>query len=799
MTKQMHFKANTSEPTREQTIYVEGLLNPVDIVVDKWGIPHIRAGSLDDLFFAQGFNAARDRLWQIDLWRKRGLGLLAADFGPGYVAQDRASRLFLYRGDMTAEWAAYGPDAQSICDSFAKGINAYIDLIGDNQDWLPPEFRLLGTYPAKWQAEDVVRIRIHSWMKNALSEVTRANVMASASAEVDLFRQNLTPRKTPFVADGIDLHDIPMEVLDMFKLALAPVTFSEERLGASVEEIESWTKLTSLGEVVRIGQGEGSNNWVIAGSKTKSGRPILANDPHRAHAVPALRYLVHLSCPEFDGIGAGEPILPGIMAGHNGQIAFGLTLFFGTDEEDVYVYETPGNNRDQYRYGQGWEDMRVVEETISVKGAPNQTVVLKFTRHGPVIREDPNNRRAFAVKSIWFEPGAAPYAVSLSSMRARNYDEFCNALRPWSVPAVNMVFADAAGDIAWIASGCSPVRRNWDGLLPVPGDGRFEWDGFLTTEQLPRIHNPEKGYFATANEMNLPSSWPHDEKPIGYEWYEGSRATRIAEVFKNTTFHTVTSSCKLQTDIVSIPARRLSALLSRLTSPDAARQRALKILRGWDCALHPDSAAAALFEVWWSKHLRPALIAKMTFDPTSRALLAPGDPDSVLHELENPGNGSGTGSEDARDELILSTLVSAVSECSALMGADPSGWKWGNLHHGYFTHAVGAVDGGASGLNWDVGPVPVGGGDSTPMNTMYRFNDFRVVLGASVRLVIDVGGWDNCVCINAPGQSGDPRSKHYGDLVSAWSRGEYVPMLYSHEAVDKVAEMRMTLVPSPAS
>jgi penicillin amidase len=780
---------------KTENIAIEGLAAPVRIVVDRWGIPHIRADSLGDMFLAQGFNAGRDRLWQIDLWRKRGLGLLAADFGPGYLAQDRASRLFLYRGDMQAEWACYGHDGKAICEAFVRGINAYIDLLGTHPDWLPPEFAALGTRPAKWSAEDVVRVRIHSWMRNALSEVARANVMARAGADVDLLRQNLDPPKTPVVAEGLDLSAVPMEALDLFRLALAPVTFSRERLAARLEDADLWTKVTPLGEVVRNIPSEGSNNWVVHGSRTTSGRPIMASDPHRAHAVPALRYLVHLSSPEFDGIGAGEPILPGIMMGHNGKIAFGLTLFFAADEEDVYVYGTDPADPDRYRYGNGWEGMHVIEERVPVKGASDQTLPLKFTRHGPVVWQDRENRRAVAIRSLWSEPGAAPYAASLKSMRARNHAEFREAMRRWSVPAVNMVFADAEGDIAWMAVGQIPVRRTWDGLLPVPGDGRFEWDGFLTSEELPHVLNPDAGFIATANEMNLPPGWPHAQKPVGYEWYDRSRATRIAEAFAAAGSHDVEASRRLQTDVGSVPACRLMRLIAGLDSDAAVERAALQLLRGWDCAVGEDSAAAALFEVWWSKHLRPALFACATPDPFVQSLLAPGDPDSVLRELESPGKWFGGRPEQSRDRLLLESLAAAFRECAARMGDDPLAWRWGRLHHGYFEHPMSPLGNAAAAAQLDVGPLPMGGADSVPMNAMYRFDDFRVVLGASVRVVVHLGAWDESVCINAPGQSGDPRSLHYADLAPLWARGDYVPMLYSRDAVDAAAERTIVLTP----
>jgi penicillin amidase len=777
----------------DDDLAVPGLADAVSIAIDRWGIPHIRAGNLMDLFLAQGFNAARDRLWQMDLWRKRGLGLLAADFGPGYLEQDRAARLFLYRGDMASEWACYSPDAQAICEAFVAGINAYIDVVTQDPRRMPVEFTELGTAPAKWIAEDVVRIRSHSWMRNAISEVTRANVMAAAGAEADLLRQNLNPPKAPTIPDGLDLGSIPMEVLDVFKLALLPVSFGKERLAAALDTAEDWRRITPLGEVVREVNGQGSNNWVIAGSKTESGRPILANDPHRAHAVPSLRYIVHLSCPEFDGIGAGEPISPGIMIGHNGKIAFGLTLFFGPDEEDVYVYETSPEDPELYRYQDGWERMQRIEERVAVQGAPDQVHILKFTRHGPVVFEDPAKRRAYAVRSVWFEPGAAPYFVSISSMRARDYATFANDMTRWAIPAVNQVYADTTGAIGWVVAGFSPIRPNWDGLLPVPGDGRYEWQGFHRAGELPHSLNPDSGWIATANEQNVPPDWPLPADKIGHEWIESARAGRVAEVLGSTPVHTVASSCALQTDLLSRPARRLLPLLADLRGDGAEVAAALRLLEGWDAVLTAESAAAALFEVWWSKHLRPGLLAASVRDGAVRALLGPGDPDTVLARLEEPEAWLAAPAAASRDKLLLETLGHAYGECSEKMGTDPLLWAWGRLHQGYFEHALTGLK---KDTTFDVGPLPIGGSDSTPMNAMYRFGDFRVVLGASFRMVVDVGDWDRSVCINTPGQSGDPQSPHYGDLAERWSKGYYVPLLYSYDLIDAVTQHQITLRPA---
>jgi penicillin amidase len=778
-----------------ETHVLEGLKQPAEIAVDRWGIPHISAKSLSDLFFAQGFNAARDRLWQIDLWRKRGLGLLSADFGPGFLAQDRAARLFLFRGDMKREWAAYGcPDMREICEAFTGGINAYVALTERKPEMLPPEFVALGTRPSRWRPEDVVRIRSHGLTRNAISEVLRANVLSRADEATDLLRANLDPPTTAKRSEGVDLAAIKVEALDIFKLALAGVTFTKERLAATLAQAGRWSKVDELGEVVEDISATGSNNWAIHGSRTASGRPIVANDPHRAHAVPSLRYLVHLQSPDFDGIGAGEPAVPGISIGHNGTIAFGLTIFCA-DQEDVYVCETQAGAPDRYRHDGGFAAMRIIEETVEVKGAPDQKLVLKFTRHGPVIYEDAESRLALAVRSVWQEPGAGAYLASLAAMRAKNFTEFRAACAHWGAPSVNMVYGDVEGNIAWLPAGKMPRRPNWNGLLPMAGDGRHEWNGFIPAGELPVRFNPKERFVATANQMNLPADWPHAQLPVGHEWSERSRATRIHEVLEAMSRDSIASSCALQTDVTSMPARRLTRLLAPLGEREGDTRLALSLLKGWNCALDADSAAAALFEVWWMRHLRPRLLAKLARDSALAKLLASGDIDGMLDTLEKPDARFGAEPRRERDALLADTLAKAAAECRERLGADPARWRWGALHHGFFEHALSNLAAPAA-PRMDVGPLPKGGSGSTPMHTGYRPSDFRITHGASVRLVMDVGEWDNSVCINAPGQSGDPRSPHYGDLAPGWAKGEYVPMLYSAARVEPEITQRIKLVPA---
>jgi len=565
-----------------------------------------------------------------------------------------------------------------------------------------------------------------------------------------------------------------------------------------MDEVWDWTEVTDLGDIVRAVEEEGSNNWVVHGSRTATGRPLLASDPHRTHAVPSLRYLVHLQAPGFNAIGAGEPSAPGISLGHNGSAAFGLTIF-GADQEDVYVYRTHPEHPDFYRYGDGWEAIERIPERFGINGAEDETLDLCFTRHGPVLHRDAERRIAIALRSVWLDPGSAAYLGSLKAMRSKTVHEFRASLESWGTPSVNHVCADTEGSIGWFTAGFTPVRPNWHGLLPVPGDGTHEWQGYLPAGLLPHSVNPISGFVATANEMNLPPDRPENAPSIGHEWAETSRATRIKAVLAADPAHSIEAAQALQTDLFSRPAERITALLgeaARNEQPvDPAFREQTEALVRWDCKLEAESGEAALFEVWWMLHLRPALLALIAPDPKVRALLVPGDVETLIGLLERPDRRFGDEPQAARDKLLLDTLRAAVADCRKRLGDEAGGWAWGKLHKAVFEHATSRLKAGGD-ERWDVGPLPIGGSRSTPMHAAYRLSDFRLTSGASVRLVMDVGAWDNSVCINAPGQSGDPRSPHYAGLAELWASGRYVPLVYSDSRIAEETTHRIRLLPA---
>ena len=483
--------AATSTAVQELNWNVLGLSAPADIVIDHWGIAHIFAANIHDAFFLQGYNAARDRLWQIDLWRKRGLGLLAKSLGPAYVDQDRAARLFLYRGDMEKEWAAYAPDSRQWVSAFVEGVNAYVAQVQSGARPLPIEFKLTGSQPDTWRAEDVLRIRSHALVSNIASEVARARVACSGGLKADELRRKVEPvGHKVMVPPGLNPCDVPADVLKDYLLATKQVEFGAPAATPPHADNSAERQVAAAIDAQSM---EGSNNWVIAPSRTETGRPILANDPHRQLGAPSLRYIVALNAPGLNVIGAGEPALPGISLGHNDDIAFGLTIFY-IDQEDLYVYELNKNDPDSYRYKSGWAKMQVLRESIEVKGGAAREVELRFTQHGPVLSLDAAKHRAFAMRTVWNEPGLAGYFGSSRLLMAKNWNDFKVAANAWGAPPLNLVYADVHGNIGWAASGRVPTRKNWDGLMPVPGDGRYEWAGFYGKDVLPSLFNPAQGY-----------------------------------------------------------------------------------------------------------------------------------------------------------------------------------------------------------------------------------------------------------------------------------------------------------------
>lgn len=760
----------------ERRLQVPGLTASVEVRRDRWGVPHIYAKNTHDLFFAQGFVVAQDRLFQMEMWRRAGEGRLAEVLGPSAVDRDRFARTFKYRGDMKKEWAAYAPDAKAIVTAFVSGVNAYIAQAGDS---LPPEFGMLGFRPEPWSIEvPLSRATGLSGVSNGSSEVLRAQLVAKLGAKRVEALLPVDPVRALDPAPGLDLAGIGAASLGGFGSAFADVAYN------------------------RI---EGSNNWTVSGRKTATGRPILANDPHRVITNPAVRYLTHLVAPGWNVIGAGEPASPGVSIGHNDRIAFGLTVV-GMDQQDVYV-ETLGacparpggppqqqrataaatspnqsvphrteSSLDCYRHKGAWRHVQSITDTIRVKGEAPRVVTLRYTVHGPIVSVDTARRRAFAIRSVHAEPGTASYLASLSLNRARNWPQFQAAMTRWLMPSENMIYADVDGNIGWVAGGLMPTR-SWSGLLPVPGEGSHEWSGFVPGMQLPRAFNPAEGYIATANHNILPDSYPI---PLSYEWASRYRIDRVHEVLRQPRKFTVDDFRQLQHDDHSKLAEALVPSLTAAANRWGVSGRAdVRLLADWNLRMSRDQVAPTLFAAWAPAVYRRAIAAQLPDDRETSAALA------LRPEYQWLERTLATSATPASDSLLLGALDDAVADLTRRFGADRAAWRYGDVHLAVFRHPLSS--------RYDL-PSASRGGDG---NTVYATGgrDFKQTAGASFREIIDLGDFDRSVVTNVPGQSADPRSAHYGDLLPLWGKDDYFPLVYSRKRVEQETEQVLWLQP----
>ncbi|HYV05871.1 MAG TPA: penicillin acylase family protein, partial [Blastocatellia bacterium] len=524
---------------------------------------------------------------------------------------------------------------------------------------------------------------------------------------------------------------------------------------------------------------------------TKSGKPLLANDPHRTISLPSLRYLVHLVGPGWNAIGAGEPTLPGIAAGHNERIGFGFTIV-GIDQQDLYVEETNPADHSEYRYNGKWERMKIERETIKVKGKEPVEVELHFTRHGPVIYEDAKLHRAYALRWVGSEPGSAGYLASLSLDRARNWQEFLKALERWRVPSENLVYADVDGNIGWQAAGSAPIRKGWSGLLPVPASsGRYEWQGWRPLSELPRAYNPAKRFIATANHKIIPEDYKHE---INFEWSAPFRFRRIEELLQRGEKFAVQDFERLQHDEVSLPARELAPMLNGLKIDEPKVREAREMLVSWDKTLSKDSAAAMLYENWLTK--LDANVSRLLIPREAAALMRGGlSLTKMIRTLKSlDPKVFGANPQLRRDEILLTSFIESV-QVLRQMEPDMKKWRWGDLHHAEFKHQLSTDD--ARRAVFDLKSVPRGG----DANTVNATSGARFIQrsGASFREILDLADWDNSVAINVPGQSGQPESPHYGDLLPLWAEGKYFPLLFSREKVEQHSTERLVLEPKHAT
>jgi penicillin amidase len=769
--------AEAVRPSRLRRVDAAALSAPIEIIDDPYGVPHIRAGSIPDAFFGQGYVVARDRLFQIDLSHRREMGQLAEAFGPEFAAHDAVARLFHYRGDLTKELASVPPNVLACARAYVAGINARIDEVMENPALLPLEYSILGVRPLKWDVMDLVLARSVS-AGNVDDEVRRARLAGLGLLDLDALIAPLRPAWKLAVPDGLDAAAVTEADLGVLRLGRLPFDALVPKDGPGGRREDAINRANA-----------GSNAWTVSPARTATGRPILANDPHLGIGGFDPRHVAHLTAPGLDVIGGGAPGLPGIMQGHTDRFAFGRTNFH-IDQEDLFILELHPEDPELYRHNGKWKRFDKVEIAIPVKGAAPKAATLRYAVQGPVISHDPAKRRATAIAAIELQPGGSGAFAMIAINLARDWSGLHQTAFRLHPSPTNFHYADVDGNHGWQVIGFMPVRRKGDGLMPVPGDGRYDWTGMRDFRALPSEYNPAKGWFASANQNNLPPDWPRDRIPA-FSFRDPYRYERIASVLSSQPKHRLQDSVALQHDTFSEPARQLVALLPAKGS--AGAEPALAMLRGWDARLDGDSGPAALFEILW-RELGDRMLAAIVPE-RAKALVSEIAPSVLLGLLERPDTQLGPDPARARDALFDAALAAAWSSAREKLGPDPATWRWATLHQVRITHPLSRIPAIAAAFPAIEGEGS--GGDSYTVMARWLRDapNWQVSGGASYLQVIDVGAWDNSLMLNFPGQSNDPRSPHYRDQYRPWIRGEMQPMLFSRAAVDAHVAARTVLHP----
>ncbi len=788
----LFFVVFSCQNTKEQQVSIAGLEAQVNIIRDQWGINHIYAENQRDLFFAQGYAAASDRLFQFEIWRRQATGTVAEILGEKALERDYGTRLFRFRGDMQEEMAHYHPDGVEIIEAFVAGVNAYIDQINQTPEQLPETFKAMGIQPQRWTPEVVIS-RHQGLLGNIGEELQIGRAAATLGPEKVKELLWLHPQDPDLVLD----QRIPKELL--FEDLLAPYYAYRSALRFELEDVvpeyRAETQLMALNDFQsnRIDSLHlGSNNWVVSGKKMKSGMPFMANDPHRTVATPSLRYMVHLNAPGWDVIGGGEPEIPGVSIGHNTHGAWGLTVF-RTDGEDLMIYRLNPQNPDQYLYQGKWENFEKETTTIAIKDQEPVVRTLMYTRHGPVTYIDKEKLQAVAVRCAWQEVGGAPYLASLRMDQATDWESFRAACNYSNIPGENMIWADRQGNIGWQAVGIAPIRENFSGLVPIPGDGSYEWAGYLPIIEKPHAYNPPSGFIATANQNVTPSDYTH-WNAIGYSWSDPYRGDRVNQVLAQQKNFSMEDMRQLQVDYTSLPAQILVPLLSDIAFEQPEVLAAMMYFKNWDYQLTPDAIAAAIYVSWEQELLQEA---HRRFVPEqAQQYIRSLQLKKVIDLLTNPTSSLfGKNPQAARNEFLKETFKQAISELEKRLGKDPSGWRYGqaDFKHSAITHALGTVVKKQLAEKLNHPALPRGGNAYTPGST--GSND-RQSSGATFRILVDTNDWDMTLGTNSPGQSGDPESPFYNNLYKDWAEDRYFPLFFSKEKIEEASSHTLRLVPS---
>ena len=745
---------------------IQGITDEVEVLRDNYGINHIYANNQDDMFFMQGYLAAKDRLFQFEIWRRQATGTVSEVFGEEEIDRDIGTRLFKFRGDIKDELNHYHKDGFKIVSSFVSGVNKYIEEVNSNPELLPIEFKVLGIKPYIWTNEVVIS-RHQGLLGNIDQELNIGRAVSLIGEKKVKELMWFHPKEPSLKLDKtITYDDLKQDILRLYNAYREPIKFKGEYV---LDKYRSKDLMANVDESNLISDeySIGSNNWALSGNKSFNGFPILANDPHRSLSNPSLRYMAHLVAPGWNVIGGGEPEIPGISIGHNGIGAWGLTVF-RTDAEDLYVYELNPSNLNQYRHNGQWKEFNKINETIKVKNKSNIDVELLYSVHGPVTLVDKNRNKAYAIKNGWSEIGGSPYLASLRMDQAKNWEEFRDACTYFNIPGENMVWADKYGDIGWQAVGIAPIRKNHSGLVPVNGNGKFDWEGYLPIIEKPNSFNPENGYLSTANQNVTPESYNRWDA-VGYDWSDPYRGNRIKSVIESKEKFNMEEMIDLQVDYYSMPSKEIIKLASGNISNYIDY---FEKLEKWNNVLDKNSIEAGIYVEWQSQIYFEFI---NTYVPNSVKKYLDIQIFRIIETISNMN-------ESNRAKFLNKTFNASIDNLKDRYGEDSKNWVYGQdeYKHVKIYHPLeNVVNDSIKGLV-ELKTYPRGGDGFTPGSTSSNLNQRS---GGSFRVVINTKDWDKSFATNSPGQSGDPNSKFYKNLYEDWANDKFFPLLFSKSKV----------------
>lgn len=759
-------------------IEIDGLESEVEVLRDNYGINHIYANNQEDLFFMQGYLAAVDRLFQFEIWRRQATGTVSEIFGEDELERDIGTRLFKFRGNIKDELNFYHEDGNQIVTSFVSGINKYIKEVNANPELLPLEFKVLGIKPQEWTNEDVIS-RHQGLLGNIGDELNIGRAVSLIGEERVKEILWFHPKEPSLeLPKNLTYDDLKQDILKLYNAYRRPLRFKKEYI---LDKYRSSNEIANIDfDLFKDDKFSlGSNNWALSSEKSINNSPILANDPHRSLSNPSLRYMAHLIAPGWNVIGGGEPEIPGISIGHNGIGAWGLTVF-RTDAEDLYVYELNPRNSNQYYYKGEWKDFKIIKESIPIKDKEDLIVNLFYSIHGPVTFIDSERNKAYAVKNGWSEIGGSPYLASLRMDQSKNWDEFRKACTFFNIPGENMVWADKYGDIGWQAVGIAPIRNTHSGMVPVSGDGNFEWDGYLPIIEKPNVFNPQRGFISTANQNVTPSSY-ESWNAIGFDWSDPYRGERIDRILESKQSFDIQEMLKLQVDYYSIPAEHIINLANNLITDN---KEYYTLLENWNKKLEKNSIEAGIYIEWQNQirsEIQDQYIPDEVKDYIEMQLYRVID---VLSKMENT----------SRKNLLNETFNNAIVNLKSKFGENSENWVYGqnDYKHVKINHPLENIVNDSIKNIISLNVYPRGGDGYTPGSTSNSLNQRS---GASFRVMIDTNNWDNSFATNSPGQSGNPNSKFYKNLYEDWANDKYFPLLYSKSKILKNLSDRKVFKP----